>query len=400
MRKMSRILAAILLLVLVGCSSSKQGGDPPTKIPDKPVELVILTSFTIQREALDDVIDLYKAKHPNVKIRVKEERFGGITNSDGSVNQSVLEGVDIILQSSGFAKYLYSKEVVRDLSTMRLPTFDPQVAGLADEISKFNGTRIGVPVQITTGGLTLNTATFTKANLPLPPVDWTIQEFEQTLMQFKNAGVKTDLDLSFVFQPVLAAYGGKVRDTASREVLIDRPEAVEALTWLGQAVQNGLLSYARSDEPRITMRMGPDAPPIGGSFGGLQNLPPGLILQALPRGPAGRSTQVDGSLGLVLQSSPNPEVAIDFLREMIANPEAQRVMARVGIRPLLNDTEALALWQEKVGDRNVETINLGLMSGTTEGSAWMMVNDDLQGFFTGKASLEQLLPAIKQKLQP
>lgn len=397
MRIWSRLVAALLLLVLVGCTTTKQ--EQSTKLPDKKVELVIMTSWGFEREALDDVIDLYEGKHPNVKVRVKENR-GGLTNSDGSINQAAVEGVDIFLPSSGYANYLHSKGLGRDLSTVRLPSLDPAVAALADEMSRLDGTRIGIPLVVYPVGMTLNTPIFTKANVALPPVDWTIQEFEQTLMQFKSAGITKSFSFAEALQPVFGAFGGEMVDTATGEIVIDRPEAVQALTWLGEAVRNELLRYDPSPDQFVSVIGGPDGPPISGFFFGGSTLPPGLMLQPTPRGPAGRSTQIEGSVGMVLQSSPNPETAIDFLREMLANPEAQRAMARTGMRPLLNDSQALALWREKVGDRHADSVELGLASGTTQPAGFYRLNEQVQPFLEGTATLEQLLPTLKQNLRP
>lgn len=402
MRKRSRNWVAVLLtlLFLVGCTSSKQGAESPSKLPEKPVELVILTTFGFSREALDDIVDLYEAKHKNVKVRVKENRFGGFTNQDGSVNQALLEGIDIMLQSSGFAQYLFSKGIARDLANLRLPAMDPLVAGLAEEISKQGSARVGVPLQLSPVGLTLNTEAFRRANVALPPVDWTIQEFEQSLLQLKDAGVMNELDLSFVFDAILGAYAGQILDPATGEANYDRPETLQALTWLGQAVRNELLVYTPSTEMRSIRMGGPDAPPINGMFGGMSNLPPNTLIQPMPRGPAGRTSSFDGTVGMVLQNSANPEVATDFLQEMLADPEAQRTLARSGTRPLINDNQALAIWREQIGDRNAEAIELSLASAVPDRMSMWGFADDLQPFFEGKASLEQILPTLKQRQRP
>lgn len=389
----------LAFLLLIGCSSSKPEGVPRNKLPDNRSELVIMTSIILNREALDSVIDLYEEKHPTIKVRVKDMNVD-IMNADGSINQAVIEGVDLLVTSSSHAKRLHGKGIGRDLANLRLPTLDPLVAGLADEISFVDGARIGVPLQIHPNSLMLNTPIFKKANVDLPPVDWTIQEFEQTVMQLRSAGVKHDLHISLVLAPIIGAFGGQIIDPATKEVLIDRPESVAALTWLGHAIQNHLITYSLSTEPLSFTVGGEEGPPISGRVGVNTALPPDVILQSMPRGPAGRRTTITGTVGFVFTTSPNPEMAIDFLREMIADPEAQRAMARAGVRPLLNDSQAISLWRERVGDRHADVIDLGLGSGITVWTGWGKWTDGLQAFFEGRASLEQILPAVKQSLTP
>lgn len=388
----SRVIAALLaLLILVGCSLSK----PERIVAEKPIELVILTTFSFSREALDQLIDLYEAKHSNVSIRVKEYRYG-FANQDGSINKPMLEGIDIILQPSGVAKTLYTTGVSRELFSLRLPPLDPIVAGLADRLSREGGTRVGVPLLLAPAGLQINTEIFTKANVALPPVDWTIQEFEQTLLQLKDAGVTSDLDLSFVFDSILAAHGGQVFDPATGAMHYDRPEAQEALAWMGQAVRNGLLAYTPSTAIH-SIRPGGSYPPAIGGLGTEISLPPNSVLQPMPRGPAGRYMDLDGILGVVTQSSPSPEVASDFLRAILADPEAQRSLARSGIRPLTTDSQALAIWREKIGDRNAEAVDLALMSAPIDRPLWPFVAEDLQPFVEGKSTLEHLVERLQQQ---
>lgn len=108
---------------------------------------------------------------------------------------------------------------------------------------------------------------------------------------------------------------------------------------------------------------------------------------------------VEGTVGSVMTDSPNPEVAIHFLRELVAIPEAQRAMARSGIRPVFKEQQALAIWRETVGDRNADAMELSLAS-TMQRVSWVPLNDALQPFFEGKAPLEPLLPSVKEKYAP
>lgn len=351
------------------------------------------------RQALDAWIDLYETQHPNVKIHVREQR-SSLFVRDGKIDQAALEGIDILIQPIFNSRNLHAMGLVRDLSSLKLPALDPLIAGFADTLARVEGTRVGIPLMFVPETLLLNTQVFTQANLDLPPVDWTLQGFEQTLQRLQWAGFKSHLQVLDVVHPIMAAYGGEATDPETLAAALDQPDSAAALTWLGQAVRDGLLTYSHSGKLPPSIIGGTGGHPITVSQGYSLFLPPEYVTQPMPQGPAGRSTTVDGSFGVVMRSSPNPEVAVDFLREALSNPEAQRALAHSGVRPLIDDDLALTFWREKVGDRHAETVELGLGSATTSGYHWIQLTDGLQAFFEGKATLEQLLPIVKQNLTP
>lgn len=387
-----RLGAAILALgLLVGCSKTSPA-------PDTPVELTVINLLGFPREPLDEAIDLYEEKHSNVKIKVKELQGFQSFTQDGKPNTAAFEGGDLVIMPWTMSRTFYRHGAFRELSNVRMPTFDPAVAGLIDELTKLDGVRFGFPISLEPATFYLNTAAFETAGLEPPSVDWTTQEFEQTLMQLKAAGSNTDLLLMAIIEPLVRSYGSTLYDAASQQWHFDSPESKQALAWIGQMTKEGLLQHDMNAGPRTIRLGGPDGPALSPTFTGSFRIMPGMSLQPMPKGPAGRFTPMAATLGLVLSSSANPEVATDFLTQMVSGPEQQLALGRAGIRPLISDEKAMAAWREAVGDRTADAVELSWENGFIDsGARRMEFMIEMAPFFAGKAELESTLANVKAK---
>lgn len=388
---LQRLAAAVLALALLaGCSTA-------TPAPEtKPVELVVYSLFGFPREALDEAIDLYEDKHPNVNVKVREPQGAQLFTQEGKPNPAVLEDGDLVLMPEGMSRSFYHQGLLRDLTSVRLPAFDPSVDALIDDLTKSDGVRFALPISLQPAMFYLNQDTFQQAGLEVPPVDWTIQEFEQALLQLKAAGQPPHLFLMMVLEPLMRSFGGKTYDSATQQWYFDTPESQQALAWIGRLVKDGLLEYTSATGP-VTIRFGgPGAPALTPMLGNMRLLAPGTLLQPFPRGPAGRSVPVTATLGVILSSSANPEVATDFLTQMLSGPEQQLALARGGLRPVISDAKAVAAWREQVGDRTADATELSWENAYVDNGWRRNEFISLMGpFFEGKAELEPTLASIK-----
>jgi len=393
MRLLATVLA--LLMLLTGCSPSAKTPAPqesPAVPADQPVELTLGMAFGFPREALDEAISLYEKKHPNVTVKVKELRNGQFMLQDGTPNMAMYEGIDIAILSETFARGLQRAGQTRDLTSQRLPALNPAIADLYDEVSKIDGQRYGLPIVLAPGNYLVNTNAFKQMGIEPPALDWTLQEFEEKLTQLVAAGGNANQMLSLVWEPFMRAFGGSVYDRNTGSYIADTPETRQALAWLARQVQAGILQANQSTTGTF-MIGGPQGMALVPNFGLATFSGPGMDLQPLPRGPKGRSAPVSATMGLVLNSTANPEVATDFLMAMVANPETQVAMARAGVRPVTDSSDALAAWQEAVGDRVVEATDLSLQGAYAPANiSYLPVIDALRPYLEGKASLDEVLP--------
>lgn len=410
LRSLGALTLVLLLLVLAGC------GPKAAPLPTEPVEIVLLTSTGINRESLDDVIVEFNRKYPNVRVRVKQSEPGRQAMSGESVNLAALEGVDIVLTSLTQAISLQKAGVLKDLSSVRLPTLDSLIAPLYDELSKVDGRRIGLPYDIIAPMLVVNNQQFERAGLN-PSVDWTLQEFEQALLTLKNAGITNSLNASAIIESIVGSFGGRVYDPLTQTWQIDTQEAKQGYAWLARMVQGGLVSTAGGGGGSLLGvalgRGGGGGTPGGGAAGAVgQNLPaitalPGgfsiPFVQAqlpYPKGPSGRSGPATAMMGVVNASSAQPEVAIEFIKTMIGNEVAQTALAKAGIRPVSASSKALAAWETAVGDRTAQGIELALSGAyPVTGKSMQQLVQGLLPYLQGTATLDDVLPQIQATLQ-
>lgn len=404
---MKRLALALMLsiAVLAGCG---QGTKTPQTTPAQPqakaAELTLLTWFGIPREAIDEYIDWYETKHPGTKIKVKEMQGRQVMGQDGKINPSAFEGADVLLMPSDTALMFHSEGLVRDLSQVRMPQADPAIAAVWDELATVDGKRIAIPISITPSLMTINLEQFQKANLPAPAVDWTVEEFEQALAALKAAGIPYNLDVQFALEPLVGAYGGSLYDVSRQAWAFDSAEAKQGLSYVGRLTQAGLVTATASAGNKTVVMIGggPNGPALSAlpAKGGVSILP-GMNLQPYPKGPKGRAVPVSAIVGVVAKQSASPEAATDFLKEMVSSPEAQLALAKGGIRPVISDAGAMAAWQEAVGDRVAQAMDVSLEGAyvATQPTGWRDLLSGLQPFFDGQSGLDELLPGLMARLQ-
>lgn len=403
---MRKLLALCLAAVLfAGCSGSAATTDKTSATTsDKKVELTLYAPFGVRREAIDDAIYAYETKHPNVRIRVKElQGQGQIMRADGGINDLVLEGGDLILTQDNQALNLYKAGKLRDLSNVRLTQINELAAPLVDELGKSDGKRFGIPVSLNPSMLMMNQQAFTTAGVKVPAIDWTVQDFAQTLTALKAAGAQYEVALQFTLDPLVRAFGGKMYDSAKQAWVFDTPEAKQGLAFVGQLTKDGVIKTGGED--RIAIRIGGGPGGAGGPalsvMPGQVNVMPGMTMWPYPKGPKGRSVPVSAQVGAVLTTSANPEVATDFLKEVVSNSAIQQALAKAGIRPVSNDAKALAAWAEAVGDKTAQAIEVSLQ-GAYVSSATPNLRDAINGldpFFKGTATLDEVVPNLIAKLK-
>ncbi|HYF91316.1 MAG TPA: extracellular solute-binding protein [Symbiobacteriaceae bacterium] len=399
----NRMIALCLSAVLLaGCSAgAKTAETPAPKAPDKPTELTIYAPFGLRREALDDAIEAYTDKHPNTKIRVRELPLQQMQTKDGTFNPATVEGGDIVLVPDAQARNMHTAGLLRDLSSIRAPQLNDLSAPLFDELGILDGKRYGLPYAITPGLIMVNPDVLARAGLKMPSADWTVQDFEQVVTALDAAGVKYNLSLGFLIDPLVRAFGGKMYDPARQAWAFDTPEAKQGLAFVGRLTKEGILPVDDGARVMVMIGGGPDAPALSVLPGNASAMMPGLTLLPLPKGPKGRSVAVSAQVGAVLNASANPEAATDFLKELIANPAMQQALAKGGVRPLIEDARALAAWQEAVGTTTSQAIELSLEGAYVESVRpnYREALSGLEPFFTGKSTLDEVVPGLIERLQ-
>ena len=277
----------------------------------------------------------FQAQHPGVAVEVRDVPWADAMSKYSAALAS-RTGPDVITGGTTFGIDLGAKGALIDLN-QRAPDLvkvlnQYAVPGALRSVRRPDGVMHAVPFDM---HLQLQ---FYRTDL-LPKAPATYDEFDATVRRLRAAGARGYAqqwgNTSWLgFFPYLLQAGGALYDAQCTQALVDRPEAVRALTYYATL-------YRQLKAPTDTW---PDAD------GGLENGSYPLIQSGtwqltsldvvrrkiigrwaaapLPAGPTGRRTAfVGGTVMGVTSFSPNVDLALDFMRT-VYSAEVTRLMAQ------------------------------------------------------------------------
>ncbi len=193
------VCVLLLVVVLAACSSSNngtsentpnasnssnQGGTPSeSSTTDEQIELRMTWWGGQERhDRTLEVIEMYEAKNPNVKIVAEYSGFDGYF--DKLTTQFAAGNAPDIIQYGGNLNDFVARGVVLPL--------DEYVGGALDlskhdqsmiDAATMDGKLYGVTLGSNGWGVLVNKTAFEQAGVPLPSPEWTWEEFEQAAIQ-------------------------------------------------------------------------------------------------------------------------------------------------------------------------------------------------------------------------
>ncbi len=242
-------LAVILLVAIFAMYSLFAGGSSDSSSSNNDT-VTITYAFWGNPDAIgveQDIIDEFEATHPNIKVETVVSAYndyhsklmtmiaGGMAPDvmridcyffQDFVNLGACEPLEDLIEKTGFDR-----------------TIHPQWA--LDEAS-MDGTLYALPWGSAPLYLILNLDAFEKAGIDLPSYDWTLEDFEDILRQFKASDTGT-YGFAFYFannnpfHPFIWANGGNLFADDLQTYIMDQPEAVEVLQWIADMYQEGLM---------------------------------------------------------------------------------------------------------------------------------------------------------------
>lgn len=405
MRRMSRtsavaILPLLLLLGLAGCAKLP-GPEPVTPT----VELRIAAArYPLSPAALATINEAFTTKHPDVKIVMVDWN----TAMDAYVKSMPTNwktdpppnfgGVDVLIDEPGFRLGL------REFPATNTPQLDPKVAQVFDEMGMRDGKRYGLPFWVTAPMLSVNDDMLAGAGIGAPPLDWTWSDFEQVGLAASRAGLQQNLFFHDIFPSMVRAEGGRLLDPESGFWHWEEPVVQQSLARVAGWVQGGVLDlglgegliYDGADKAPMTLRSDGQIY-ISGKTGLITYRP-------FPRGSKGRPVPATGLSGAITAESTQPELAAEYIRELVLNPAIRLELAQRGFRPVVDDPSAMAAWRAAVGEPFAEAVELALSDLYGEDDTWMQLQireavKTLEPFLTGQTSLDSVMLELRNQLK-
>jgi ABC-type glycerol-3-phosphate transport system substrate-binding protein len=319
----SSLICAALLLN--GCSAKQ----PPE--PDKVEIVVAVYGRAMPRAAVDAATRQYQNGHPDVKIRVQEVDWEQPTES--------LRHADVVIARRD--RFIWEFEpagLTAEFPALPRPRLNEAAAAVFDALMYVDGQRLGLPLMLVPHYVHFDESVLARAGVATPPPEWTLADWDILAAALAPLAPEQRQWAGQFLQPALRAFG----------------DERQAVVWLAQQVQAGMLT-ADMGSPRS----GP-LPPF--MFEELGQLRSGQTPRPFPRGPAGHGGFTSAVIGAVFAKSAHPAVAADFLSTLISDVEAQRVLAQHGVRPMLDDAQALTAWRNAVGESTAAALDLALLN--------------------------------------
>lgn len=185
-KKLAILLSLILLLSAVGCKAEqpKQTGEvkkEEQKEAQKPVTLKFYSWESYFKDNNEKVIKAFQEKNPNINVEVEYVGDGNNNEYLKKIDLMLLSGqqVDIVMQAN------FVDHIVRATAGVLEPLDDFMKAeGVKYEDiftfnSKIDGKAYGFPGDVKSWFVMINKNHLDEAGLPLPPLDWTWEDYRE-----------------------------------------------------------------------------------------------------------------------------------------------------------------------------------------------------------------------------
>ena len=391
----------ILGLVLTACAPTATEepteAPPPTEAPEAVTVSYWHTMSDAEIEAMKEVIAMFEAEHPNIKIEMTRYAYDDfksalLTSLAGG------EGPDTARLDIIWVPELAEMEALVALDEA-MPNFD----GIAAKTfpgplatNYWQGHYYGLPQDTNTQVLLWNKALFDEAGITAPPA--TLEEFKEVACALSKGEEQYGYAMGGTYfwapAPIFYAMGSKVvdEDITTAEGYVNGPESVAAFQMLVDMYNEECLS------PNL----------LGGGIGTSDGLATGLyamivdgpwmvdIYKAdfpdfevnfapIPTGPDGTTSSVVGGQNVVVfDGSQHKEAAIEWVQFLLSE-EAQLKMAERGVIPTLStvigdpslpDYFGVFLEQLKTAQARVPHPKWGDMDGAINNAYQRMLRDE------------------------
>ncbi|OWA35404.1 ABC transporter substrate-binding protein [Saccharibacillus sp. O16] len=228
MKKLSLLLAALLLLTSCSSLSARSGS--------APVELTFYSSYDgKEAELVQSRIKMFESENPNIKVNVKE-----VTFSSDSFKTALLgdQPVDVFRSDNSWVPELASLGLLYPIENMISAEDRKDFVPSALRSDEFEGHLYGLPTVMEALALLYNKSLLQEKGFAQAPQ--TMQELSDMSKALKTAnryGIYVS-DNSFYALPYIWAFGGGTM-TDDRQVEIAKPASIEALSFMRNLIKEG-----------------------------------------------------------------------------------------------------------------------------------------------------------------
>lgn len=239
---MKRVLAIVLLMLsplILFAGGAKEESEVTT----------IRYAFWGNPDAIgveQEIIDAFEAANPDIKVEPVVTGYSEyhpklFTLLAGGSAPDVMRIDSTVLEDFVDEDVLMPLDDLIERDKIDLDMYYKQ--GIVE--NSINGTMYGLPWGTAPFYMVLNLDAFEKYNVPLPPKNWTVDDFRDICEQFaqnKDAyGFSSYVNTLMSFYPFIWAFGGDVFDETKSRFTLDEPEAYQGIQYIADLYLDGLL---------------------------------------------------------------------------------------------------------------------------------------------------------------
>ncbi|TDF88917.1 ABC transporter substrate-binding protein [Paenibacillus piri] len=240
MKRIRRMVSSItvlgLLLTSAACGGPQEPGTSGGSGEKKAVEVWVRDNVA---KLLETPVKQFNDSHPNIQVKMTSVPAASFSEqfatAVASKNLPDVVSIDLVL-----APYFASVGAFKDITASygQLAYKDQLNANMVN-MGKYNGKQYALPLSADVSALIYNKDHFKDAGLDpeKPPVTWKeLREYAKKLTTNDRFGFVYSASvpgtLMFTFLPFLWGNGGSITSDDGKQVLIDKPESVEALKFM------------------------------------------------------------------------------------------------------------------------------------------------------------------------
>ena len=420
---LSTVAAGCMVLSLAACGSGNEDlvSDAGKDTGDENVKLVFLRAGTedYKKDAFTQMIEGFEAKYPNYTVEYQEAPWGD--DFETKLNTGFASGTapDVIhysLASIGARVPMGQYECLDPYTEGREGMDD--MYDSVKEAGSIGGKLYGVPYTPDARMFVINTELFEKAGLDpdSPPSNW-----DELLEAHKKLVVKDDSgnviqcgfgvptsgrNINQYLEIFLVQNGlGNLVDEASNEILFNKPEAVEAMDFLRQLKEAGLVDWNNTQQDQNPFYNGTAAMTVV-SENEFNNINTGDLegkIKLVPMFSKVNSGTFCGMHFMFMNANSKHKEAAWKLIEYMSSKESMQIwMDTAKTAPVRASLEEAYLKKNPVnGPMIMEAIEIGKGSPKVPyfNSVFTYVDDAMEQVFYGQSSPQDALNAAAEKVQ-
>ncbi|MCA5924109.1 ABC transporter substrate-binding protein [Curtobacterium oceanosedimentum] len=231
--------------LLAGCSSSSGASGSGEVAKDTKADLTYAVWDQNQVKAIKANIAGFNEEYPDIKVNVDVTPYASyFTKLQTQGSSNTLPDL-FWMNGPNFQLYAANGKLAPITDSVESGAIDPaNYSSALNKLYTYDGTQYGVPKDFDTIGVWMNKSLFEQAGVPMPPKDWTWDDFQQTgaelseKLKSKGAyGAAAGMDGQTTYYDTIFQAGGSVID--GKESAYDSEAAEAGLAFWADLIESG-----------------------------------------------------------------------------------------------------------------------------------------------------------------